>query len=339
MRRRSGPAPTSRNCGWVASILRTSASPTAKRDNGGAEPANHTANRPAPRHRRSRALRGRDRCGDRARRRTGTGAGGAGRPAGGANHRRRRRGHAVPSRRQESARAAPQCRGHCATDRRGEGRSRPCQEPGARLERTDRGAAGAGAVRHDVSWGLRGDQRGEAALQQRDGARRRRHRQLALHGRSDRPALRHRSRPHGGYPPRHRSQRVRSRSHWARAGCRLAREVGRDAGRARDPAGGAPHRLEGPERPDRCRGEARGGRSARKRRRRSGRRCPGAQRLRPGFESPGCRGWPRRPGPPRRPCRGHRRRLPCRPCGRGRLHRNRRHSAVPPSRPRPWAPR
>ena len=88
------------------------------------------------------------------------------------------------------------------------------------------GATGAGAVRHDLSWGLRRDQRGEAALQQRDGARRRRHRQLALHGRSDRPALRHRSRPHGGDPPRRRSRRVRSRSHCARAGCRLARHAG-----------------------------------------------------------------------------------------------------------------
>ena len=125
----------------------------------------------------------------------------------------RGRADAVSGRRQEPAQDAGQRPRHRAPRARAGRRSHPCQEPGAGLERAAGGAARARAVRDDLPRRLRRDQRGQAPLQRRDGARRRRHRQFRLHGRPDRPALRHLAPAHRRDPSRRRHPPVRSGAH------------------------------------------------------------------------------------------------------------------------------
>ena len=195
------------------------------------EPANHTADHPASRYRRSRAVRGGDRCGGGARRRAGAGAGGA-RPFGTRGRCRRGRDHRISGRHEEPAADAGQrsCdRAPCPAAWRRPG---SCQEPRAGVERADGGAAGPRPVRDDLSRCLRRDECAEALLQQRHGAGRRGDRQFALYRRPDRTALRHAAPAAGGDPPRRRLRKVRSGADRIRAGFGSARALGRRSGSA-----------------------------------------------------------------------------------------------------------
>ena len=134
-------------------------------------------------------------------------------------------------------------------------RSGACPQPRAGLERADGRAARGRAVRDHLSRRLRRDQRAQAALQQRDGAGRRGDRQLALHRRPDRAsATARRASASRSSIAASTSRAFDPAADRARAGRGPARALGRRAGSARHPAGGAADGLEGPGRADRGRG-------------------------------------------------------------------------------------
>ena len=175
MRRSATPLPTVRNCGEVVVILRTRRG--FRERSVGNRTADHTADHSAARHRGSRTLHARDHRGHRARRRAGAGRDRR-RAARGAACACRWRDRAHGRRQQEPAAHAGQCAGAAAPHRVGERRSAARQKPRAGLERACWPRATRDAVRHDLSRCLCRAGTAQAAVQQRDGAKRRRDRQL-----------------------------------------------------------------------------------------------------------------------------------------------------------------
>ena len=120
-------------------------------------------------------------------------------------------------------------------------------QPRARLERAHRGSPRRRAVRHHLPWRLLGEVGRQAAVQQRDGARRRGDRQLALHLRPHPHALRHAARQGACHLSRRRRPAVRSGQRGTRARRRRARPLGHRRQEARRPARRTPDDMEGPE--------------------------------------------------------------------------------------------